>query len=86
MKFPLADQRETSLLVWTTTPWTLPNNQFVAVHPEMEYAEVVDDDTGERLILASPLVEAVAQKAKPAARRVGLPRPAACRPPLRPAL
>ena len=30
------------LLVWTTTPWTLPSNQFAAVHPELEYA-VVDD-------------------------------------------
>ena len=29
---------DTSLLVWTTTPWTLPSNQFAAVHPELEYA------------------------------------------------
>src|SRR5204862_3690490 len=27
-----------SLLVWTTTPWTLPSNMFAAVHPEIEYA------------------------------------------------
>ena len=29
-----------SLLVWTTTPWTLPSNQFAAVHPDLEYALV----------------------------------------------
>ena len=33
---------ETSLLVWTTTPWTLPSNQFAAVHPELEYSLVED--------------------------------------------
>ena len=27
-------------LVWTTTPWTLPSNQFAAVHPELDYAIV----------------------------------------------
>ena len=32
--------RRTILLVWTTTPWTLPSNQFAAVHPELEYAVV----------------------------------------------
>ena len=29
----------TSLLVWTTTPWTLPSNQFAAVHPDLEYCD-----------------------------------------------
>ncbi|HZZ72947.1 MAG TPA: isoleucine--tRNA ligase [Pirellulales bacterium] len=46
VKFPIVmDERakaldlseNTSLLVWTTTPWTLPSNQFAAVHPELEY-------------------------------------------------
>ena len=32
----------TSLLVWTTTPWTLPSNQFVAINPELEYVKVAD--------------------------------------------
>ncbi len=32
--------RKRSLLVWTTTPWTLPSNQFAAVHPEVRYALV----------------------------------------------
>jgi isoleucyl-tRNA synthetase len=42
--FPLLDEAgnksDTSLLVWTTTPWTLPSNQFAAVHPELDYVEV----------------------------------------------
>ena len=57
-----------SLLVWTTTPWTLPSNQFAAVHPELEYSVVVDhnDTTGttEKLIVASALVETIAGKVK----------------------
>ncbi|HEV2132022.1 MAG TPA: isoleucine--tRNA ligase, partial [Longimicrobiaceae bacterium] len=51
------DGRE--LLVWTTTPWTLVANVALAVHPELEYAEVQHE--GRRLILAAarvaPLLE-----------------------------
>ncbi len=63
VRFPLVDEPNTSLLVWTTTPWTLPSNQFAAVHPELEYSVVETDDAG-RLIVASALVETVAAKAK----------------------
>jgi len=62
--FPLVDRPGTSLLVWTTTPWTLPSNQFAAVHPEIVYATVLDEQTGQRIILAEALVEAIAQKIK----------------------
>lgn len=44
-------------LAWTTTPWTLPGNTALAVHPEVEYAEVVM--SGQRLILAKDLIEKV---------------------------
>jgi isoleucyl-tRNA synthetase len=64
VKFPLVDKPNTSLLVWTTTPWTLPSNQFAAVHPELDYATVVDPETGERLIMASALLETIAGKVK----------------------
>ena len=37
--FPLADRPGHRLLVWTTTPWTLPANVAVAVHPALDYAE-----------------------------------------------
>jgi isoleucyl-tRNA synthetase len=37
LKVPLRDEEKTYFLVWTTTPWTLPANVFVAVNPELEY-------------------------------------------------
>ena len=64
VRFPLCEKPQTSLLVWTTTPWTLPSNQFVAVNPELEYATVEEEETGDRLILAASLVETVAEKKK----------------------
>ncbi len=39
VRFPLKDS-DYSLLIWTTTPWTLVANMAVAVHPDMDYAEV----------------------------------------------
>ncbi|MGI0148295.1 MAG: class I tRNA ligase family protein, partial [Thermoplasmata archaeon] len=40
VKFPLADVPNESLLIWTTTPWTLPANLAIAVHPQFMYAKV----------------------------------------------
>lgn len=64
VKFPLTEDSQTSLLVWTTTPWTLPSNQWAAVHPEIEYALVSVQDSDEKLILAAELVERIAEKSK----------------------
>lgn len=47
----------TSLLVWTTTPWTLVSNVAVAVHPDVRY--VVATDGSERLVVAEPLMDKV---------------------------
>ncbi|MGN6663453.1 MAG: isoleucine--tRNA ligase [Solirubrobacterales bacterium] len=56
VRFPLIDD-DASLLVWTTTPWTLPGNVAVAVAPEVTYVRArVEEET---LILAEPLVEKV---------------------------
>ncbi|HEX6688409.1 MAG TPA: isoleucine--tRNA ligase [Solirubrobacterales bacterium] len=61
VRFPLLadDGSETgeSLLVWTTTPWTLPGNEAVAVAPGVTYVKA--RVKGEILILAEPLVERV---------------------------
>jgi len=47
-----------SLVIWTTTPWTLPANRAVAVHPELEYVVVqTAGDHPERLLLAEPLLK-----------------------------
>lgn len=64
VKFPLLDEQNTSLVVWTTTPWTLPSNTFAAVGPDLDYAIVEDNDSGEKLIVAETLVQAIAEKAK----------------------
>ncbi|MCK6483341.1 MAG: isoleucine--tRNA ligase [Phycisphaerae bacterium] len=53
-----------SLLVWTTTPWTLLSNMFAAVHPEIEYALVHDEKAGDYLIVAAELRETIAKKVK----------------------
>src|SRR6267143_1459847 len=40
VKFPIVDRPAESLLIWTTTPWTLPANLAIAVHPQFVYAKV----------------------------------------------
>ncbi|MGB0888709.1 MAG: isoleucine--tRNA ligase [Solirubrobacterales bacterium] len=57
VKLPVTGQPNTHLLIWTTTPWTLPGNVAVAVGPDVTYAKV--EHGGETLILASDLVERV---------------------------
>ena len=57
VRLPLRDEENTSLLVWTTTPWTLISNAATAANPEVEYATV--ETHGERLILARDLLDKV---------------------------
>lgn len=57
VRMPLVDDPAVSLVVWTTTPWTLPANVALAVNPDAPYAEVRFG--GERLILAQSRVAAV---------------------------
>ena len=58
VRLPLASPDEkTSLLVWTTTPWTLISNAAVAAGPDVDYATVRVGD--ERLVIAEELVERV---------------------------
>jgi isoleucyl-tRNA synthetase len=56
VKFPLLDDEgnatDTSLLVWTTTPWTLPSNQFAAVNPNVDYVVIEDCASQEKIITA----------------------------------
>ena len=40
VRFPVEGEEETAFLVWTTTPWTLPSNLALAVHPEVDYVFV----------------------------------------------
>jgi isoleucyl-tRNA synthetase len=62
VRFPLTSgpyaggSRPAALLVWTTTPWTLVSNTAVAVKPDVTYVTARQDETGEVLVVAEPLV------------------------------
>ena len=72
VRFPLlgddGSRTGESLLVWTTTPWTLPGNYAVAINPEVTYARV--ELEGETVILAEPLVDKVIGEGAEIAGRV----------------
>lgn len=75
VEFPLADEsagelgrrvpalagRPVSVLIWTTTPWTIPSNLAVAFHPELDYTAY--DVDGRSVIVAEALAPAVAAAA-----------------------
>ena len=65
VKLPLSG-REGSLVIWTTTPWTLPANTFVAVDEELTYAAVRAEKDGdeELLYVAEACVEDVLQEGR----------------------
>lgn len=56
-----AAQLPVSAVIWTTTPWTLPANQAISIHPELDYALVkVDCGNGpELIVLAADMVTAI---------------------------
>lgn len=62
VRMPLVDEKGTSLLVWTTTPWTLPGNVAVAAGPDVDYVKVehsLGNGSSEKLILAEARLEKV---------------------------
>jgi isoleucyl-tRNA synthetase len=66
--------RELSVLIWTTTPWTIPSNLAIAFHPEFDYAAY--DVDGRAIIVAEALAPVVAAAAgrtfgEPVARMKG---------------
>ena len=48
---------DTSIVIWTTTPWTIPANLGISVHPELEY--VVVSANGSKYLVAEALLESV---------------------------
>jgi isoleucyl-tRNA synthetase len=60
VRFPLVDDPEDALLIWTTTPWTLLGNMAVAVAPDVNYARVADPFAqGKTVIVADDRIEAL---------------------------
>lgn len=72
VKFPLKDDKgllpevakdkDAFVVIWTTTPWTLPANVAIAVHPDFEYAWV--ESEGEVYLMAKELLGAVGKVCK----------------------
>ncbi|KAB5589114.1 Isoleucyl-tRNA synthetase [Ceratobasidium theobromae] len=56
VSFPLVDDPSTSLLAWTTTPWTLPSNLGLCVHPDFTYIKIHDPKFGRNFILHENLL------------------------------
>ncbi len=67
VKFPVEGEPNTYIVIWTTTPWTIPANVAVAVHPEFEYSKVralKGNGHVDILIMASDLVESVLREGR----------------------
>ncbi|MCE8428994.1 MAG: isoleucine--tRNA ligase [Candidatus Methanoperedens sp.] len=66
VKFPIKDEEDTYIVIWTTTPWTIPANIAVAVHPSFEYVKVKvkKDGKEEILIMAAELMENVLKQGR----------------------
>ncbi|WP_137166385.1 isoleucine--tRNA ligase [Salinimonas lutimaris] len=78
VKFPVADSQgiaaafgvseadltahNTGVVIWTTTPWTLPANRAITLHPELTYALVEVSETGDWLVVAQDLLESCMQR------------------------
>ncbi len=68
VKFPLVDDRKlfggevanTFIVIWTTTPWTIPANLAICLHPDFEY--VLVEVQHERFVVAAELLERLSQE------------------------
>jgi len=70
VKFPIQgkfhDHEDVKIVIWTTTPWTIPCNRALAYNLDFEYSlvEISQDENKEKIILASDLVNQVMQSCK----------------------
>jgi isoleucyl-tRNA synthetase len=62
VKFPVVGQPGTFIIIWTTTPWTLPANLAVAYNSTFSYSQVMAN--GETYIVSTMLLSAVSEKCK----------------------
>ena len=52
--------KDTSMVIWTTTPWTLPSNLAITVHPDFVY--VLVEEAGKKYVVAKDLLESVSSE------------------------
>ncbi|KAJ5082381.1 hypothetical protein N7532_011424 [Penicillium argentinense] len=64
--FPIVGQTDTCFIIWTTTPWTLPMNTGVCVHPDFEYIKIYDEATSKHYILLESLLRTIYKDPKKA--------------------
>jgi isoleucyl-tRNA synthetase len=62
VSFPLDDEPDASLVAWTTTPWTLPSNLAVCLHPDLIYVKIKEVSSGKKYILMEARVPALFPK------------------------
>lgn len=60
--FPIVGDENTWLVAWTTTPWTLPSNIGLCVHPDFEYVKIFDEDKQRHYILLESLIKTLYKK------------------------
>ena len=58
VSFPLVEDPNTLLLIWTTTPWTLPSNLAIMAGPDIDYVKIKDHESGKDYILAQARLSA----------------------------
>lgn len=61
-KFNLNEQSKLSLLIWTSTPWTIPANQAICVNENLNYSLIHDPTQNDYIVVASDLVNDILKK------------------------
>ncbi|MEO7597640.1 MAG: isoleucine--tRNA ligase [Opitutus sp.] len=74
-KANLPTDKPVYFVIWTTTPWTIPANLAIAVHPEIDYAVVEVSGRDERFIVAASRLDSFLQDTRLLAGSGGLPAP-----------
>ena len=70
ISFPLVEDPSTELLIWTTTPWTLPSHIGIAVNPEFEYIKINDTASGRNYIILESCLKTLYKDPKKAKFKV----------------
>ena len=68
--FPLLDDPKTSLLAWTTTPWTLPAHVALAANADYEYIKFLDQESGDQYIMLESLLRTLYKDPKKAKYKI----------------
>lgn len=64
VNFPLEDDPEVLMVAWTTTPWTLPSNLALCVHPDLDYVKIQEKSSKKIYVLMEARLEAMFKSAE----------------------